>query len=150
MKALEIATAVALLVLSAVIAVATRDLPYWADFAPGPAFAAFWVAGVGALIGILLLIQALRHKMHEPVEWPDRAGASRVLFAAAALFLFILVLPWLGFALGALLFLLTMLIAVQRRRLIPAMAATAVTVVVVYSVFVVWLRIDLPKGLVGF
>ena len=56
MKRLDIVAALVMLALSAIVVVGTCGLPYWTDYAPGPAFAAFWVAGAG----VLLVVRASR------------------------------------------------------------------------------------------
>jgi putative tricarboxylic transport membrane protein len=150
MKALDIATALIILALSVVVAVGTAHLPYWSDYAPGPAFASFWVAAVGGIIGLLLLATALRQAEHQAVAWPSGRGLRQVLLAAASLWLLLALLPWLGFVVSATLFMLSMLLLVQRRRVVPALAATALTVAVIEAIFGLWLAIDLPKGLLGF
>jgi putative tricarboxylic transport membrane protein len=149
MKRLDIAAALILLALSGLVAAGTSHLPYWSDFAPGPAFASMWVAGTVALIAVLLLARALRAEP-EPADWPDRDGAGRVLLTLAALWLLAALLPWLGFVAAATLFLLAMLLVVQRRRLGPSLLATFITVAGAQAIFGLWLQIDLPKGPLGF
>jgi hypothetical protein len=150
LKKLDIIAALALLGLSALVAVATWDLPYWARFTPGPAFASLWVAGTGALIAAILLVQALRSSGDRPADWPDAGGGRQVLFGAAALWLLFLCLPWLGTALSSLLFMLLFLLAVVRRPVVPSIVTSVLTVAVVEAVFGLWLKIGLPEGVIGF
>jgi hypothetical protein len=44
---------------------------------------------------------------------------------------------------------LSLLLAVQRRSLVPSLITTFVTVAGTYGVFGLWLAIDLPKGPFG-
>lgn len=150
MKALDTVSALVLIGLSALVAVATWDLPYWSRFAPGPAFASFWVAGAGALIGAALLVKALRSRGDRPADWPDRAGARQVLLGGAALWLLLVILPWLGTVLSGAIFMLLFLLVIVRRPIIPSVVTTIVTVALVESVFGLWLNIDLPEGVIGF
>jgi putative tricarboxylic transport membrane protein len=149
MKILEIATAVFILALSALVVVGTSGLQYWSETTPGPAFAPRWVALAGAVIAVLLVLYTLSRKDHEPVEWPRDEAMRRVLLAGATLWLFLLLLPLLGFIVSGTLFMLSMLLLVQRRSVIPALITTVVTVVGAYAIFARWLAIDLPKGLFG-
>lgn len=150
MKKLDIGAAVILLVLSATVALETWHLPYWTTFAPGPSFASLWVAGTGALIGIVLLVQAVRSAGVVPAEWPDRGGGRQVLLGAAALWLLLAMLPWLGTAASGLIFMLIFLLGIERRAVVPSVITSAATVALIESVFGLWLNIDLPGGIIGF
>jgi putative tricarboxylic transport membrane protein len=149
MKAADIASAVVMLILSGVVFLATRDLPYWADFAPGSAFAPFWVAATGTLLSVALFFGALRRQTSPPVDWPDRRGFHRVLSTAMGLWSVVVLAPILGLMTTAVLFMLFLLLVVERRRLLPSLLTTAITTALVYGVFAAWLGIAFPKGMVG-
>lgn len=146
MRRADIASALALLSLAAVVAAGTLNLPYWSDFAPGPAFAARWIAVVAALLAGFLLWEALTWSEHADVDWPDREGLRRVVLACVLLWAFLLAMPWLGFTVAAALLMLAMLLGVQRRRLIPSLATTVITVAGAWGLFIAWLQIKLPLG----
>jgi putative tricarboxylic transport membrane protein len=150
LKKVDIAAALVLIALSAVVVVDTWDLPYWTTFAPGPSFASVWVSAAGALIGTVLLIQALRTRDDQPAGWPDRGGARRVVLCIGALWLFLLILPFLGTVLSGLAFMLIFLLGIVRRPLAPSLFTSVLTVALIEAVFVLWLRIDLPGGVLGF
>jgi putative tricarboxylic transport membrane protein len=149
MKILEVATALVILALAALVVVGTSDLPYWSETVPGPAFAPRWVALAGAVIAVLLLLYSLRRTDHEAVEWPHGEALRRVLVSVASLWIFLVLLPLLGFVACGILFMLSLLLAVQRRPLVPSLVTTLVTVAAAYSIFGLWLAIDLPKGPLG-
>ena len=150
MKKIDIAAALGLLALSALIVAETWDLPYWSTFTPGPAFASFWVAACGALIGIVLLVQALLTNSNETIDWPDWAGTRQVLLGAASIWLLFVLLPVLGTALAGLLFMMLFLLGIARRPLLPSLFTSVFTVGLLEVVFSYWLRIDLPQGPLGF
>jgi hypothetical protein len=150
MRTADILSAVVMLVLSGVVFMATRDLPYWADFAPGSAFAPFWVAATGAVLSLALLVGAWRRKAAGPAaDWPDRNGLRRVLLTVIGLWAVVALAPILGLVAAAILFMLFLLLAVERRRLWPSLFTTAFTTALVYGVFVAWLGIAFPKGVIG-
>jgi len=149
MRTADIVSAVIMLILSGAVLMATRDLPYWSDFAPGSAFAPFWVAATGAVLSVALLVGALRRESGPPVDWPDRAAFQRVVLTAAGLWAVVVLAPVLGLISTAVLFMLFLLLAVQRRRVLPSLLTTAITTALVYGVFVAWLGIAFPKGLMG-
>lgn len=149
MRTADIVSAIVLIALAALSAAGTLDLPYWSDTSPGPAFIARWMALVAAVIGAVLLWEAATRARSSPIEWPGRDGVRRVLMAGGLMWAFLLALPWLGFAIAALLFMLAMLMLVQRRPLGASLLATAITVGASYGLFVTWLQIKLPIGLLG-
>lgn len=149
MKTADLISAVVMLVLSGMVFATTRDLPYWADFAPGSAFAPFWVAATGAVLSIALFVGALRRKASAPVDWPDRNGFQRVILTAAGLWTVVVIAPILGLVSTAVLFMLFLLLVVERRRVLPSLFTTAVTTALIYGVFVAWLGIAFPKGMLG-
>ncbi|MBX3540611.1 MAG: tripartite tricarboxylate transporter TctB family protein [Chelatococcus sp.] len=150
MRRMDIAAAIFLLLCSALVVLGTRHLPYWADFAPGPAFASIWVAVAGFAIGAALLVQAFRRDKDVPVDWPDRAGARQVLLGIGTLWLLLILMPLLGTALSGLIFVALFLLVVARRPVVPSLITSVVTVALIEGVFGLWLNVDLPKGLVGF
>ena len=149
MKTVDIVCALVMLVLSAVTYFATRDLPYWSEFAPGSAFGPVWVALAGVLISILLIVDALRRRENTPPDFPDRRGFTRVVMTAVALWVVVYLTPILGLIGTAVLFMLFLLLVVERRPLVPSLFTTLATTGLVYGVFSVWLGIAFPKGVLG-
>lgn len=152
MTRLDLVTGAAMFLLSSLVLIATWPLAYWSDFAPGPAFLPRWIAGGGLLCALLLLASRLRGTVPAPAavadEGPVHLGRPATtlvaLVALGALF------PLLGLRVAAAVFVLFMLLVVVRRRPLPSVAATAVTVLIVHLVFVRWLAIDIPSSLFGF
>ena len=149
MRGVNIAAALIFLALSAVTVIGTWDLAYWSDFAPGPAFAPVWVAAAGALLALLLLGRELRSPSKEPAGLPERFAWARVVMTIAALWAALALAPWLGFVAAVALLTLFVLLAIERRRLLPSLVVTALTTALVHGVFVAWLNVALPKGLLG-
>lgn len=149
MKPLDVAVALAMIGISAVAVLATADLDYWNDYSPGPSFAIRWASFAGVAIGLVLLVQAWRSRTPAATDWPGREGAVRVVAAVVTLIAFLIVVPILGTVISATIFLLVLLIPIQRQKVIPALVTTAITVGIVELVFDVWLMIGLPKGVFG-
>jgi putative tricarboxylic transport membrane protein len=149
LKRLDIATAVIMLGLSAIVIAGLSGYAFWLDYAPGPAFAPYLIAGSGILLSLLLLVAALRGDQG-PADWPDVVAGRRVLYTVIGLILFVAALPFLGFAFSGIVFMLVLLVVVLRRRVVPSLAATAITVGLVQGIFVQWLSVRLPTGPWGF
>ena len=149
MQRLEIATALVILCLCVVVVVSMWDQPYWSDFAPGSAFLPYWVAGLGTVFAGAQIFVSTRRQRAEPADWPDQSGALRVLMTICSLWLLVALLPWLGTAISATIFMLALLLLVQRRQLLPSLVTTAVTVGLIELIFILWLDIRLPRGVFG-
>ncbi len=149
MKRIDIATACVMLALSAIVLGETWGLGYWAEFAPGSAFAPVWVAGAGVVLSVLLLVEALRGGDDEPADLPSRPAMLRVLGTLAGLWLVIVATPLLGLLTAATLFIVYLLLVVLRQPVLPSLFATAATMGLVAGIFVGWLNIALPKGPLG-
>ena len=149
MKTVDIVTALIMIALSVIVMLGTRHLEYWSEFAPGSAFAPFWVGAIGAFLGGLLLITTLRRDRHEPHGFPGRTGFGRVMGVTAGLWLMVIAVPYLGFIASGVVFSLFLLLLVEKRPLVPSLTTTAIAVGIVYGVFVAWLGISLPQGMLG-
>jgi len=149
MRVTNLIAALTLLALSVLVLSGTWALPYWADFAPGSAFAPFWVAMVGMTLAIALFVTTLLDNSSEPNSFPDRHGIVRILALTAGLWLMVLLIPLLGFMSAGILFCLFLLLGIERRPLLPSLFTTAVIAGLVYGVFIAWLGIALPAGPLG-
>src|SRR5262245_18945052 len=147
MKASDVVPALLMLALSAAIAVDRRGLGFWADTTPGPAFMPVWLAILGVVLVVLRLIEA--RGTATQVEWPDRPALTRAGLTLGGLIAVPLLSPLLGLVLSLALFVAFLLLVVLRQRLWPSLATLAITVAVVYGIFVGWLNVPLPKGILG-
>lgn len=123
---------------------------YWTGFAPGPAFMPYWVAAFGLVIATLLIVQVVRDRQPRQEDEPDFSDIRQAGMMVVLLLALVLGLPIFGMVTGAVLLMLVFLIGMKRRPVLPSMFATAVVAALVYGVFETWLKIDLPKGMVGF
>ena len=149
MKRLDIVTALVMLALCAVVILGMAGYAFWSDYAPGPSFGPYLIAGSGILLSVLRFIEAVRGD-DEPAPWPDAIGRSRVLYTVIGLVLFAALMPYLGFMIAGVTFMIVLMLVVLRRRLWPSLATTAVTVALIQGIFVQWLSVRLPTGPLGF
>lgn len=149
MKIVDVAPAVVMLGLSTTVLLGTQDLPYWADFTPGPAFLPRWIAGAGVLLSLILLVQAWRAGGAGTPEWPDKAGGIRVGLTTVGLILCVPLAPYVGFIAVSFLFMAAMMVGILRRKWLPSLLTAAFTGGLLYIVFVWWLKVALPAGPLG-
>ena len=149
MRGLDVAPAIVMLGLSATVLVGTSELPYWTEFSPGPAFVPRWVAGAGILLSVILLFQAWRAGGSAKPDWPEKAGAIRVLLTAAGLILCLWLAETFGLIATAFLFMVGMMLGILRRKILPSLFTAAFTATLIYVVFIWWLKVALPAGPLG-
>jgi hypothetical protein len=85
----------------------------------------------------------------EPADWPGRSAFMRVVITTAALCVTLVLAPTLGFPVTVALLTFFVLTVVERRRLVPSLIVTALTTALIHGVFVAWLNVALPKGILG-
>jgi len=81
--------------------------------------------------------------------WPERAALIRVAVILTGLAAVPLLAPLLGLVPALALFIAFLLLAVMRQPFWPSLAALAITMGLVYGIFVGWLGVPVPKGLLG-
>ena len=148
MRMSDVVPALLMLALSGAIALETRSLSFWADTTPGPAFLPVWLAIAGVVLFALRLAEARRLR-GASVEWPDRAALARVATTCAALLVVPLLTPLLGLVPALALLVAFILLVVLRQALRPSLATVAVTTGLIFVIFVLWLKVPLPKGALG-
>ena len=147
MKRSDVVPALLMLALSGAIAFDTRKLSFWADTTAGPAFMPVWLAIAGAVLVVLRLIEA--RGSPTTIEWPDRPALVRVALILGGLAAVPILSPLLGLVPSLALLVAFLLIVVLRQPLWPSFATLAITIGVIYGIFVGWLGVPLPKGIFG-
>lgn len=146
MLAIRIA-ALLLLVFAAGFLWEASRYPFGSVGAPGPGFLPVVLGSAFAVLALVLLIRP----GHPPkdVMPPDSGAAVRIVTTLVAIAVAIVLLDWLGFLVVGTLLMLTMLLVLDRRPVLAVVLAP-VSVVLVYAVFKVWLRVPLPAGVLSF
>lgn len=150
MKRSLLVVALLLVAFGAYFTAVAFELPYFQRITPGPGFFPRWIGGLFTVLAALLLVNTLRS--HEPLEggWPDRAGWLNVGATAAVLALSILLFDRLGYVLATMLVMLVMMAVLGRHRWPVLLGVSAATSVSTYVLFSTWLRVPLPRGILGF
>jgi putative tricarboxylic transport membrane protein len=115
-------------------------------FRPGAGFFPFYS---GALLGALSLILGFltfRGKFEEAESWTDVGNTVTV---SLALLGFTWLLTWLGFVITTFLFILFLLRAVERRAWLFSASTALFISAAFYVVFGLWLKAQLPAGILG-
>lgn len=118
---------------------------------PGGGFMFFWVGVIMIGLSAGILAQALRQKAVAGEMKAAWAGTSvkKLISVLAVLFIYAYLLTPLGFIPATILLLLFLFKAVEPQRWLWAIVGAVVSTLVAYGVFQLWLKCQLPQGLLG-
>lgn len=118
--------------------------------APGPGFLPFWVSLGVVVLGLVLVVEALRSpEAGAAAEWPDAAGWLRIGFLLGGFLLLLLAVRLIGLVLASILFLACVGYLLGMRRVWILLPVSVGIGIFLHFVFDSWLRISLPDGLLG-
>jgi putative tricarboxylic transport membrane protein len=142
--ALVVGIGVALLVHAA-------KLDYMVENVPGPGFLPLWLGIAIVATGIILTGKALRPAAAAmaAIDWPPRSGWVQIGVMLGGLALALLVLEPLGFLLTAMLFMAGLVFSLGVRSWPMLLGVPIVSALVLHLVFVVWLAVPLPSGVLS-
>jgi len=123
------------------------DLPTGSLSLPGSGFMPKIVAGLTIFFGLVLALRARESREFSTLSWSDAKHAAMVVAITA---ISIAVFEWLGFVITNVLLILALLLVIERRRLVPAVAYSVSVVVITYVLFVYALKTPLVTGPFGF
>jgi putative tricarboxylic transport membrane protein len=127
-------------------------LVYLVENVPGPGFLPLWL-GIGILTtGGILMAKAFRPAPADAlrIEWPQRPGWIQIAVMLGSLALALYVLEPFGFLLTASLFIACLMFSLGVRAWPKLIGVPIVAAVVLHVVFVVWLGVPLPMGVLSF
>lgn len=131
----------------AAIIFAWLDLPYTADFSPGPGFLPLWL-GIGLTFSAIpVIVIELRNK-HRSGDFfrPETVKCVKVLILIVAVFL---LLPVFGFSAGLALITAGGMRLMGKHSWGSCVVIVIVTAVAIHYLFGQWLSIPLPQGMIG-
>jgi hypothetical protein len=129
---------------------ALKYYKWWGDDGPGPAFLPFWIGLLMAILAATMLVRSLREKDAGEAWLPQGKARRRVLVVVAATILFVVLLKVLGMMLASALYLAFLMRYMERNPWPLTLAVSATAAGINYLVFVRWLHVPFPEGLLGF
>ena len=115
-------------------------------FRPGACFFPFYSSLLLGLLSLILGLLAFRGKVEKAESWTDVGNTVTVSLAVLG---FALLLTWLGFVITTFLFIFFLLRAVERRGWLLSAGAALFISAAFYVVFGLWLKAQLPPGILG-
>jgi putative tricarboxylic transport membrane protein len=162
---MRVANAIAALcvaLLGIIVAVLARQLPYDAEYGPGPGFLPFWLGVTLIVLSVFLLRDALRMPNTSEARAPgDTDGAEPFLeigpgamapwlIFVASMAVFAVLFEQLGFALATGLFMLVTMRWVARQSWLSTIVFSVITPVTLYIGFAKVLLVPLQLAPAGF
>jgi len=136
-------------VLSAAICIESYRMGLGSLHQPGPGFLFFWTAAAMGILSVAVIVRAWTGRKGEEPENAifGKENALKIILVLLALFLYAFFMETLGFILITLLLFIFLLALIEKKRwgfaVLVSLAVTAVS----YLVFEVWLKSQLPKGI---
>jgi putative tricarboxylic transport membrane protein len=110
-----------------------------------------YTMGITILVsGILLVIRAWRYSgENPPIQWPDATGARRIIVTLVSLAVYIALINPLGMPISTALYLAFQVwyLSRGRYRVLSALLTGVISGVVVYYLFIRFLELSFPVGL---
>jgi putative tricarboxylic transport membrane protein len=144
-------TSIVLLGMAAFLAREALKLRYYSPLGPGPGFFPVWLAVLLVVLAAAMLWQAtFRTPEAMPDDFfPDRSGYLRIAAVLGALVWVIVLMDSLGFCLVMLAFHAFLLVVLGRQHPVVTGIIALAGSFGVYYVFVHWLGVPLPMGVVS-
>ena len=139
------------LLLALYICTESMRLPLGAWRDPGPGFLPL---GSGIILGILSGIAYLKASMSKSPEakgsWYSKERWKNLVVVVVALFAYAIFLEILGFLLATFLLLIFLFRGIEPQKWVVSIGGSALASFISYAVFELWLKTQLPKGILGF
>lgn len=119
---------------------------------PGPGFIFFWSGILLCFLSAIVFLQAYRKKTKEAgksISWIGIRWKKMILFIIALL-VYTYLFEKIGFILSILLLMIYLFKGIEPQKWSTAILSTALTGFIAYSLFVLWLKCQLPRGILPF
>ena len=119
---------------------------------PGPGFLFFYAGIFISLMALIILVRAWGMRRKAATEEKIFAGRNilKLVYVLISVFLYAILMEWLGFLMVTLLLFLFLLGVAERKRWLVAVLTSIAVTGIAYLVFQTALKSQLPKGLFGF
>jgi len=138
----------AVLLLGSVVVFFSSQLPYEAEYGPGPGFLPLWIGIALIACAIATIIKAIRKYRYEEGRF-FQAKTGQVVFVGVTLIITFLLVPVFGLSLGLALFTGFTMRTAGRHGWMLCIFGAVVTAAAIRLIFGVMLDIPLPRGFIG-
>lgn len=135
------------LILGLAVVFFSSQLTYYSEFGPGPGFLPLWVGIIITACAVYVIVDLLKKHGGTGEFFKLRTRLGFQIFIA--IIITFLLLPVVGFAIGLALFIGVTMRMMGKHHWALCSLTTVVTAIGIHFVFVSWLTIPLPQGLIG-
>jgi len=116
---------------------------------PGPGFIFFWTAAAMGVLSIPVIVRGWAGKKTEESEGPifGKENVLKIILVLLALFLYAFFMETLGFIPVTLLLFIFLLGWIEKKKWALTIFVSIMVTAISYLVFEIWLKSQLPKGL---
>ncbi|HEX6321758.1 MAG TPA: tripartite tricarboxylate transporter TctB family protein [Burkholderiales bacterium] len=125
---------------------ALKQYQWWGPGGPGPAFLPFWLGLVMACLAAMMLTRSLREKNAGAAWLPRGEGLRDMLVVLGVTVAFVALLRVTGMLLGTAIYLVVLVRYLGRHPWWLALLVAAAAAGFNWLVFVRWLRVPMPEG----
>ena len=147
MRLADLIGGVVVLLLGLAVVFFSSQMEYYSEFGPGPGFLPLWVGGVLIVCAIFVIVNVLRK--HDKIGTFFKPRTKLGLHVLVIIFITFLLLPFLGFSIGLALFVGVTMRIMGKHRWVSCSLTAILTAIGIHLIFVSWLTIPLPQGLIG-
>jgi len=147
MRIADLIGGVVVLILGLAVIYFSSQLEYYSEYGPGPGFLPLWLGVVLIGCAIFIIINVL--KKHDKIGTFFKPRTKLGLHVLIIIFITFLLLPLLGFSIGLALFVGVTMRIMGKHRWVPCSLTAVVTAICIHLIFISWLTIPLPQGLIG-
>ena len=147
MRFADLIGGVAVLLLGLAVVFFSSQMEYYSEFGPGPGFLPLWVGVVLVGCAIFVIINVL--KKHDKIGTFFKPRTKLGLRVLIIIFITFLFLPFLGFSIGLALFVGITMRIMGKHGWVSCSLTAVVTAICIHLIFISWLTIPLPQGLIG-
>lgn len=117
---------------------------------PGPGFLFFWASIAMGIMSMSILIRAWTRKKEPGTTIFGKQNTLKIILVLISVFLYALFMEKIGFILVTLMLFIFLLGVIEKKRWPLAFFISFVVTAAAYLLFEVWLKSQLPKGLLEF
>ena len=122
------------------------NLSYGSYHRPGPGFLPFWTGLLIGLMSLGLLVKSIWQGGGVGGKF-FQGSVRKPLYALLALIAYGLLFVILGYFICNLLFMIFMILLMEKKKWYVAVGSGLITALAFYGVFSVWLQVPLPRGI---
>ncbi len=152
MKLIRTIPSLILIALGSIFCIASLRLGMGQINAPGPGFVPFIGGAILILFSLFVILFETKYENRCKTESksPVKQQAKVILFILVPLFVYALVMDLLGFIVATFVIMFYLFKAPQRQSWRFALGASLLTLALTYFLFDYFLKVNLPKGFLGF